>query len=251
MSDLKELSRPDGQTIAYMDRAGKRPGIVWLGGFKSQMSGTKAAALDAWAERTGHSFVRFDYLGHGCSSGNFRDGTISRWLDDALAVLDGLTEGPQILVGSSMGGWLSLLLARARPSRVAGLLLIAPATDFTEALIWARLPHAARAQMMEAGEALRPSAYDPEPYPITRSLIEDGRKHLLLGGPLAFGCPVRIVQGMVDPDVPWEHALRLVQGMDGDVRLTLIKNGDHRLSTPDDIQMIEQTLEGLIVDVKL
>ncbi|HTO39496.1 MAG TPA: alpha/beta hydrolase [Rhizomicrobium sp.] len=249
MPDLKELSRPDGQTIAYIKRAGKRPGLVWLGGFKSEMSGTKAAALDDWAARTGQGFLRFDYLGHGRSSGDFRDGTITRWRDDALAVLDGLTDGPQILIGSSMGGWLALLLAQARPKRVAGLLLIAPAADFTEALLWARLPDAAKKQIVDTGEWLRPSAYDPEPYPITRALIEDGRRHLIMGGPLAIACPVRIVQGMADPDVPWEHVLKLTKMIDGDVRLTLIKKGDHRLSTPEDLVMIEGALESLVADV--
>lgn len=249
MPDLKELSRPDGETIAYMSRAGKLPGVVWLGGFKSEMSGTKAAALDAWAARKGHSFVRFDYFGHGRSSGAFRDGTISRWRENTLAVLDGLTQGPQILVGSSMGGWLALLAALARPEKVAGLLLIAPATDFTEALLWSRLPDDAKRQIVEEGEWQRPSAYDPEPYPITRNLIEDGRKHLLMGGPLRFSFPVRILQGMKDPDVPWEHTLKLNGLIEGDVALTLIKGGDHRLSTPEHLRLIEQALDGLVVDV--
>ncbi|HVP85574.1 MAG TPA: alpha/beta hydrolase [Rhizomicrobium sp.] len=249
MPDLKELSRPDGETIAYMSRAGKHPGVVWLGGFKSEMSGTKAAALDAWAARTGRSFVRFDYFGHGRSSGAFRDGTISRWREDLLAVLDGLTQGPQILVGPSMGGWLALLAALARPRKVAGLLLIAPATDFTEALLWSRLPEDAKRQIAEKGEWQRPSAYDPEPYPITRNLIEDGRKHLLMDGSLRLSFPVRIVQGMKDPDVPWEHALKLNELIEGDVALTLIKNGDHRLSTPEHLRLIEQTLDGLVMEV--
>jgi len=249
MPDLKELSRPDGETIAYMTRAGKLPGVVWLGGFKSEMNGTKASALDEWAARRGHAFVRFDYLGHGRSSGEFRKGTISRWREDALAVLDGLTGGPQILVGSSMGGWLALLAAMARPEKVAGLLLIAPAADFTEALLWARLPEDVKRQIMEKGEWQRPSAYDPEPYPITRGLIEDGRKHLVMGGPIGLSSPVRIVQGMQDPDVPWEHAMKLTELIEGDVTLTLVKKGDHRLSTPADIRLIEGMLENLVVDV--
>ncbi len=156
MPDLKELSRHDGETIAYMAREGKHPGVVWLGGFRSEMSGTKAAALDAWAKKGTHSYLRFDYFGHGRSSGDFRAGTISRWLEDTLAVIDGLTTGSQILVGSSMGGWLSLLAARMRPERVAGLLLIAPAADFTETLLWARLPEDARREIAEEGEWLRP-----------------------------------------------------------------------------------------------
>lgn len=249
MSDLKELSRPDGETIAYMMRAGKQPGIVWLGGFKSEMTGTKAQALDAWAAREGRAYLRFDYLGHGRSSGDFRKGTISRWLGDALAAIDGLTVGPQILVGSSMGGWLALLAARHRPEKATGLLLIAPAADFTEALLWARLPSEARRQIVEQGEWQRPSAYDPEPYPITRGLIEDGRKHLLMNGPIRLACPVRILQGMEDPDVPWDHALKLTQLIEGDVTLTLVKQGDHRLSKPEDLVLIERTLDGLAMDI--
>jgi pimeloyl-ACP methyl ester carboxylesterase len=249
MPDLKELSRPDGETIAYMARAGKHPGLVWLGGFKSEMSGTKAAAVDAWAARVGQAYLRFDYFGHGRSSGDFRKGTISRWQDDTLTVIDQLTEGPQILVGSSMGGWLALLAAKARPQRVAGLLLIAPATDFTEALLWKRLPEAVQRQIVEKGEWLRPSAYDPEPNPITRGLIEDGRGHLLMNAAIQLSCPVRIVQGMEDPDVPWEHALKLTRLIEGDVTLTLIKQGDHRLSTPENLLLIERALDGLIADV--
>jgi pimeloyl-ACP methyl ester carboxylesterase len=249
MPDLKELSRPDGETIAYMAREGKLPGVVWLGGFKSEMHGTKAEALDGWAVREKRAFLRFDYFGHGRSSGDFRAGTISRWREDALAVLDRLTHGPQILVGSSMGGWLALLLAQARPEKVAGLLLIAPAADFTEALLWARLPEEARREIMEEGEWQRPSAYDPEPYPITRKLIEDGRRHLVMGAPFRFRCPVRTLQGLEDPDVPWEHALKLTRLIEGDVMLTLVNHGDHRLSTPENLLLIERALDGLIADV--
>lgn len=249
MPDLKELPRSDGETIAYMARAGKQPGVIWLGGFKSEMSGTKASALDEWAARQGHAYLRFDYFGHGHSGGDFRKGTVSRWRDDVLAVIDWLTKGPQILVGSSTGGWLALLAAKARPERVAGLLLIAPAVDFTEALLWSRLPEAARRQIMEEGEWQRPSAYDPEPYPITRGLIEDGRKHLLMDAPIRLSCPVRILQGMEDPDVPWEHVLKFTRLVEGDVTLTLVNQGDHRLSTPEDVALIERALDGLIADV--
>jgi len=247
---MAQLRREDNETIAYESRAGKSPGIMWLGGFKSDMTGTKASALDAIAAREGHAFLRFDYFGHGQSSGDFRNGTITRWRDDALDVLDRLTQGPQILVGSSMGGWISLLLARARPERIAGMLLIAPAADFTEALMWARLPDDAKRQIMEEGEWLRPSDYDPDPYPITRALIEDGRKNLILEDRIALSCPVRILQGMQDPDVPWSHALKLVNAIDGDVMLTLVKNGDHRLSTDRDLRLIEETLTGLLAEVK-
>jgi pimeloyl-ACP methyl ester carboxylesterase len=249
MPDVCELPRPDGETIAYIARQGKQPGVVWLGGFKSEMSGTKACALNVWAARGTRAYLRFDYLGHGRSSGDFCDGTISRWRDDALAVLDALTSGPQILIGSSMGGWLALLVALARPEKVAGLLLIAPAVDFTEALLWARLPDEARRQIAQEGKCHRPSAYDPQSYPITRSLIEDGRKHLIMGGPIVLHCPVRILQGMKDPDVPWEHVLKLANLIEGDVTLTLVRQGDHRLSTSKDLALIERTLEALIADV--
>jgi pimeloyl-ACP methyl ester carboxylesterase len=247
---LERLKRDDGETIAYLRRAGKPPSILWLGGFKSEMTGTKAEALDLWATEQGHACLRFDYFGHGQSSWDFRKGTISRWLDDTLAVLDRVAEGPQLLVGSSMGGWIALLAARARPDRVKGLLLIAPAVDFTQALLWVRLPQDVKEQIERDGEWQRPSVYDPEPYPITRSLIEDGRNHLLLDKPLAAHCPVRIVQGMQDPDVPWAHALKIAEAIEGDVTLTLVKNGDHRLSTPADLKRIMQTLLVLIEELQ-
>jgi len=239
------LSRDGEERIAYARRAGAVPGIVWLGGFKSEMTATKATALDDSAGRTGHAFVRFDYFGHGASSGDFRGGTVSRWRDDALAVIDELTTGRQILVGSSMGAWLALLVALARPQRVAALLLIAPAIDFTESLLWNRLDSSVQGEILGKGEWLRPTSYGPEPYPITRALIEDGRKHLLLDRAIALFCPVRIVQGMEDPDVPWTHALKLVAALGPDTQLTLVKNGDHRLSRPHELALIEQILSGL------
>ncbi|HEV2561854.1 MAG TPA: alpha/beta hydrolase [Rhizomicrobium sp.] len=244
-----KFEREDGETIAYLARGGKSPGVIWLGGFKSDMTGTKAAALDDWAARTGRAFLRFDYFGHGQSSGDFRQGTISRWRDDAIAVLDRLTEGPQILVGSSMGGWISLLLARARPERIAGMLLIAPAADFTEALMWSRLPPEVQREIMEKGEWQRPSQYEA-PYPITRALIEDGRRNLILDAPLKFDFPVRILQGMLDPDVPWMHAVKTIERIEGDATLTLIKNGDHRLSTPHDLTRMVRALENLLDHIK-
>jgi pimeloyl-ACP methyl ester carboxylesterase len=246
---LETLLREDGETIAYLRNDGKQPQTLWLGGFKSDMGGTKAEALAAWAARRDRAYLRFDYFGHGQSSGRFRDGTITRWRDDALAVLDRLSEGPQILVGSSMGAWIALLAARLRPEKVAGLLLLAPAADFTEALIWARMSPEMRREVMEKGEWLRSSAYQDGPYPITRPLIEDGRRHLLLGGPIALSCPIRILQGMQDPDVPWQHAMRLVDQLAGNPVLTLIKNGDHRLSTPGDLARIEHALDGLIAEL--
>ena len=240
------LARDGGAHVAYLNRAGRTPGVLWLGGFKSEMTGTKAAALDEWAAREARACVRFDYFGHGASSGDFREGTVTRWLDDSLAVLDKLTDGPQILAGSSMGGWLALHAALLRPKRVAALLLIAPATDFTERLMWDSFDAGAKRQIMETGVWLRASAYDPKPYPITRALIEDGRKHLLLGQPIAVSCPVRIVQGMNDPDVPWQHAMKLVDALGPDTQLTLVKDGDHRLSKPHEIALIERTLSLLI-----
>ncbi|HSZ73462.1 MAG TPA: alpha/beta hydrolase [Rhizomicrobium sp.] len=247
---MPELRRHDGETIAYEMREGKAPGIVWLGGFKSDMAGTKATALDAMAARESRALLRFDYFGHGKSSGEFRKGTITRWREDALEVFDALTQGPQILVGSSMGGWISLLLARARPERIAGMLLLAPAPDFTEALMWPSLPDDAKKQIMEQGEWSWPSEYDEEPYLITRTLIEDGRKNLILHERISLPFPVRILQGMKDSDVPWRHAVKLVEAIDGDVRLTLVKDGDHRLSTPRDLILIEETLKNLIADIE-
>jgi pimeloyl-ACP methyl ester carboxylesterase len=215
------------------------------------MGGTKARALDAWAERRGQAYLRFDYFGHGASSGAFADGTISHWLADAVTVLDELCEGPQVLVGSSMGAWIALLAARARPQKIAGLLLIAPAADFTEALIWARMSTEMRRDVMEKGFWLRPSSYGDGPYPITRALIEDGRKHLLLGGSIAIEVPVHIVQGMRDADVPWQHAMALMERLSGNPMLTLIREGDHRLSSPAELARIEHALDGLLAEIAL
>lgn len=237
----------DGYDLAYHRRRGGTPGgVLWLGGFMSDMTGTKATALDAWAAESGESFLRFDYFGHGASGGAFVDGTISRWRDDAVAVLDALTEGPQVLVGSSMGGWIATLLALARPARVAGLVYVAPAPDFTEELMWRNLPEAARRQIMEEGLWHRPSAYDDGPYPITRALIEDGRRNRVLGGPIPIRCPVAVLQGMNDPDVPWAHAMRLVAALDSDdVTVTLTKSGDHRLSTAEDLARLTATVAAM------
>jgi pimeloyl-ACP methyl ester carboxylesterase len=238
--------------IAVRKQAGTAPGIFWLGGFKSDMRGTKAEALASHAARTGRSCVRFDYSGHGESGGRFEDGTISRWLEEALSVFDTHAIGPQIVVGSSMGGWIALLLARAlakKPvtsARLAGLVLIAPAPDFTEDLMWAEFSPEIRREIEEKGSWLRPSAYGEEAYPITRTLIEDGRKNLLLRKPIEVGCPVRILQGVKDPDVPYAHAMKLVSCLaQDDVVLTLVKDGDHRLSRPEDIERLLQTVDEL------
>jgi len=208
------------------------------------MRASKAEALDAWAAARGRSFVRFDYSGHGESDGRFADFTISDWLADAEAVIARHAPDRPILVGSSMGGWIALLAARR--VRPGGLVLIAPAVDFTEALMWARLPEEIRATILRDGVWLRDSAYSPEPTPVTRALIEDGRQHLLLGGPIDPGCPVHILQGMVDPDVPWQHALRTVERLpERGVVLTLVKDGDHRLSGPADLARLVAAVEAV------
>ncbi|MBM3556277.1 MAG: alpha/beta hydrolase [Alphaproteobacteria bacterium] len=240
------LTRRDGTTIAYRQRPGKGPGVVFCGGYKSDMTGTKATALEAHCAATGRAFLRFDYRGHGASSGRFEDGTISDWTDDAIACLDMLTKGPQILVGSSMGGWIMMLAARARPDRVAALIGIAAAPDFTEDLMWANFDPATRDKLQREGRLVEPSAYDPEPYVYTYKLIEDGRRNLVLRAPFPFAGPARLLQGMKDPDVPWRHAIKVVQAIRGDdVALSLIKEGDHRLSTPDDLARLTATIDDV------
>jgi pimeloyl-ACP methyl ester carboxylesterase len=233
-----------GRGIAVRARAGGAPGLFWLGGFNSDMGGTKALALDAWAAEHGRACVRFDYSGHGESGGAFVDGTIGRWLEESSAVFAQFCRGPQVVIGSSMGGWMALLLARQIARRapgsasLAGLVLIAPAPDFTEALMWNSLPAEAKREIETRGVWLRPSQYG-EPYPITRALIEEGRNHLLLGSAIEVGCPVRILQGAQDPDVPWQHAFALAHRLPADdVVLTMIQDGDHRLSRPQDIARI-------------
>jgi pimeloyl-ACP methyl ester carboxylesterase len=237
--------------IAVRVREGATPGLLWLGGFKSDMKGTKAEALDGWANDRDRAMIRFDYSGHGESGGAFTDGTIGRWLDESLAVFDAFCRGPQVLVGSSMGGWLALLLARDRArcapaagATVAGLVLIAPAVDFTEELMWKQFPDAIKREIEDKGVWMRPSEYGESPYPITRGLIEEGRKHLLLDGLIETRCPVHILQGVQEPDVPWRHAVELVSRFSRDeVVLTLIKDGDHRLSRPEDIDRLIAAIE--------
>ena len=246
---LKFLQIGDGgdrRAIAVRVQAGAPPGLFWLSGYKSDMKGTKAEALAHWAEEARRACVRFDYSGHGESAGAFTDGTIGRWLADSLGVFDACCRGPQILVGSSMGGWLALLLVRELkkreppgPASVAGMVLVAPAVDFTEELMWNRFTPAIKQELAETGVWARPSQYSAEPYLVTRQLIEEGRKHLLLGGMIETGCPVRILQGVEDPDVPWRHAVELVARLaSDDVVLTLVKDGDHRLSRPEDIERL-------------
>src|SRR6185437_4159771 len=235
---------PAARSIAVRVRDGKGPGLFWLGGFKSDMKGTKAEALDRWAATQGRACTRFDYSGHGESGGDFTDGTIGRWLEESVAVFTQACRGPQIVVGSSMGGWLALLLARALRQKkdapkIAGMVLIAPAVDFTEELMWKQFPDAIRQEIETKGLWTRPSDYAEGGYPITKRLIEDGRRHLLLDGVIETGCPVRILQGVQDPDVPWQHAAELVSRFArDDVVFTLIKDGDHRLSRPEDIERL-------------
>ncbi|MDR5652191.1 alpha/beta hydrolase [Ruixingdingia sedimenti] len=237
------LTTPHGRRIAYHRTPGRGPGVVFLGGFRSDMTGTKAVHLQDWAERTGRAFLRFDYSGHGASSGDFLDGAIGDWAEDAAAAIAALTEGPQVLVGSSMGGWIALLTARAMPERVAGLVGIAAAPDFTEDSMWAGFDTLQRRQLIEDGRVALPSDYADEPYIITRRLIGDGRRHLVLRAPLPLPFPVRLLQGTADTDVPVAVALRLLDHADSpDLRLTLVKGADHRFSTPDCLALIETAI---------
>lgn len=229
----------DGVQLAYERIAGAQPTFVWLGGFKSDMAGTKAQTLAEWADTSGQAFVRFDYSGHGQSGGRFEEGSISRWLGDTLAVLDRVTNGPLVLVGSSMGGWLALRAAEHRPSRVAALLLIAPAADFTERLMWPSFTPEQQRAMVTKGRLELPSAYAPEPTIITREMIDDGRKHLIMEGPISFTGPVHILQGGQDPDVPVEHVHALAELMpSAKLTMQVIFDGDHRLSRPEDLAML-------------
>ena len=245
------LARPDGTTIAYHKTAGDKtakrgPGLVFLGGFMSDMTGTKAMALEAHAKASGQDFVRFDYLGHGASSGHFEDGTIGRWAEDATAVLDEATEGPQILIGSSMGGWIMLLTALARPQRVAGLVGVAAAPDFTETLMWQEFSPDIRATLERDGVYYEPSEYSEEPYAITMELIVEGRCHLLMDRPIPITCPVRLIHGAADPDVPWKLSLELMDKLAStEVEVTLVKDAGHRLSEPEDLERLTRTVAAL------
>jgi len=234
-----------GERIAWRALDGRGPGLLWLGGFRSEMTGTKATALAEWAARTGRTLVRFDYAGQGASSGRFEDGTIGRWRGDALAALDQLTDGPVVLVGSSMGGWIASLLALARPERVRGLVLLAPAPDFPQALMEPALPPEALRALAERGAWAVPSEYGGT-YPLTRRLLEEARDWGLLPGPVAITAPVRILQGTADTDVPWRHALGFAEALESpDVVFTLIKAGDHRLSRLQDLQRLFAAVEEL------
>jgi len=236
-----------GVELAWAHLPGRGPSIVFLPGFKSDMAGTKAVHLHQWAAVHGLPMLRLDYSGHGASGGNFENGTIGRWTADAQAVIAARTDGPVLLVGSSMGGWIGLLLARAMPAQVVGLVGIAAAPDFTETLLWQGLSAAERAALENDGYVERPSIYGEKPYRFTRALIEDGRAQRVLNGPLAVTCPVRLLQGQRDPDVPWQTALLIAaQVASGDVEVILIKDGDHRLSRPQDLDLLTRTVAALL-----
>lgn len=241
------LDTPQGRRIAYHRTEGAHPGVVFLGGFRSDMEGTKALHLEDWAQRTGRAFLRFDYSGHGRSSGDFLDGSIGDWAEDAMAAIGALTRGPQVLVGSSMGGWISLLVAKAMPEKVAGLVGVAAAPDFTEDGMWAGFTEDERRDLLEKGRVEQPSDYAPEPYVITRRLIEEGRRTLVLRDPLPLPFPVRLLQGTADTDVDVSVALRLLDHAGGpDIRLTLVKGADHRFSTPDCLALIEAAVSDVL-----
>lgn len=237
-----KLDRPDGARLAWRRVEGAAPTVVWLGGFRSDMAGTKAEALADWAKAEGRAYLRFDYFGHGESDGDFADGTITRWRADALAVLDELIAGEVVLVGSSMGGWIACLVAAVRAERVKAMVLVAPAPDFTEKLMAPEIPPEGRKALRDDGVWMRPSEYG-DPYPISAGLLEDGARWSILPGPVPITAPVRILQGGADPDVPWRHALELAQTLNSeDVVFTLIKDGDHRLSRPQDIARLIATV---------
>lgn len=241
------LTTPEGRRIAYDRTPGGGPGVVFLGGFRSGKEGTKALALEAWAKAEGRAFLRFDYSGHGQSSGDFLDGAIGDWFADARAAIMALTDGPQVLVGSSMGGWISLLMARAHPEKVAGLVTVAAAPDFTEDSMWGGFSEAQRRALIEDGQVALPSDYSDEPYIITRRLIEEGRNRLVLRTPLSLPMPVRMLQGTADTDVPVSVAMRLLDHAQGpDMRLTLVKGADHRFSTPDCLKLIELSVAKVL-----
>jgi len=242
------LPRPDGASIAYRRCHGKSPMVIFLHGYRSDMEGGKALALERFCAERGNGFLRFDGFGHGASSGDIHDGTIGRWAEDAVAVLDELTEGPLVLVGSSLGGWIALLAALERRHRVAGLVGVAAAPDFTEDLMWATFTADQRREMLEKGGVTLPNCYDPaDPWRIPRRLIEDGRNHLLLGDPINLECPVRLLHGQRDADVPWERSLRLAECLAAEnVEVTLVKDGDHRLSRDRDLALLCRTVAALL-----
>ncbi len=243
------LHRPEKSSLAYFRLEGKSPGLMFLGGFRSDMSGTKARALEAHCRKVGRAYVRFDYGGHGESSGNFEDGTIGEWAEDALAILDNVAQGPQVLIGSSMGGWMMLLAALARPARVKALVGVASAPDFTERFINHRLTEQMQSELDERGYVMHAPNMWEEPYPISKKLLDEGAKHLLLDGEIDLTCPVRLIHGMLDEAISWEISLKITSVLKGDdVHLTLVKDGGHRLSRDADIELIIQAAEELAVE---
>lgn len=246
------IALADGSRIAYHHRGGESPGVLFCAGFNSNMQGTKALALEALCTQHGRQFTRFDYQGHGESTGKFEDGTIGLWLDDALRILDEVCQGPQVIVGSSMGGWIMLLMTLYRPDRVAGLVGIATAADFTDALSSRGLDERQLRELAATGYCEIPNCYDDQqPYRIARQLLEEGRKHSLLGGQIAIDVPVRLIQGQRDEDVPWENALTIMAKLRSkDVELQLLKAGDHRLSSDADLTRLTRTLQALLEQLK-
>ena len=245
------LTRPDGATITYDQFEGNGPGVIFLHGLNSDRGGTKAQALAQLCQNTGHAFLAFDMYGHGESSGDFIDGGISRWAEDTLAVLDDVAEGPQILIGSSMGGWVMLRAALARPDRVVGLVGIAAAPDFTEELMWDSLSDEQQRHLMTQETLEQPSDYDEDPYVISKHLIEDGRACLVLRNPIEITAPVRLIHGQRDADVPWDTSLRLSDALDSDdVETTFVKDGDHRLSRPQDLTRLCHLVENFIAHIE-
>lgn len=236
---------PHGR-LAYRRRRGEGPGLVWFGGYAADMTGTKATFLDSVAERWSRAYLRFDYSGHGASEGAFEAGTISAWAKDALAVFDALTEGPQVLIGSSMGAWIATLVALQRPDRLAGAVFIAPAPDFTEDLFLNRLTQAERERLHADGRVVLDGPDATPPSVFTRSFIEDGRLNLVLRAPIPIDRPVRILQGMKDADVPFQHAIRFAEAIQSpDLVLEMSKSGDHRLSTPADLDRLERAVRSV------
>ena len=248
MQETGRTDRGDGVALAWVRIPGRGPTTVFLPGYMSDMTGAKALAVEAFCAGQGLGCLRFDYSGHGASGGAFTDGTIGRWTGDALALIDRLTAGPLLRVGASMGGWMALLGALARPARIAGLIGIAAAPDFTEELMWQAMMPSERAQLERNGVLQVPSLYG-DPYPVTAALIADGRTRLLLGRPIPLHCPIRLLHGQRDPDVPWQTALRLADALESeDVRITLVKDGDHRLSRPQDLALLRATLTELLLE---
>ncbi len=238
------LDTPSGRRIAYHQTKGDNPGILFLGGFKSDMTGTKACYLEQWARNQNQAYIRFDYSGHGQSSESFEDGTIGSWLEDTQQVLSQLTQGPQLLVGSSMGGWLSLLLARANPDRIKGIVTIACATDFTEKLLIPSLSEQQLETVTQLGKIEVPSEYDQQPVVISQVLLTEGHGHLLLNSTINIRCPIHMIHGLADEDVPWDISLQTLQQVEtNNVSLELVKDGDHRLSKPTDLERISEALK--------